>query len=366
MGKDDRLWHNEPDCPINPTRQRLGHFRSRAECDNPTRILTGGDSGVGLVFRSRVNKMHEWARPVSVETQVLREGLHLLEKEQFQSSKLRQLASQVQRASESVQKLERLLTALNERNKEWFYGPSLLLLVGTQLSMAVEQWRRAHANSLSVWLHAWAEFEALNALATYAYENPDNTFPEFASDEVCFEARALGNPLLSHGSCVGNDIELNRKTRFYVVSGSNMSGKSTLLRAIGLNAVLASAGAPVNAVELRMSRLSVFASLSVVDSLLNGKSKFLAEVDRLRRTIETAEIRSVLFLVDEIFSGTNSRDRRIATEAVVRTLVERGAIGALSTHDLSLCEIGRSKISTESMSIWALEREEALWSSIIC
>ncbi len=306
--------------------------------------LAAFHSGVGLMFRSRVNKMHEWARPVSVETQVLREGLHLLAKEQFQSDKLKQLAGQAQCASESIQKLERLLNALNERNKEWFYGSSLLLLIGTQLSMAVEEWRRAHANSLGVWMHAWAEFEALNALAAYAYENPVNAFPELVSDEVCFEARALGHPLLSPSSCVVNDIELNRKTQFYVVSGSNMSGKSTLLRAIGLNAVLASAGAPVHAVELRMSRLAVFASLSVVDSLLSGKSRFLVEVHRLRRTIEAArETKSVLFLVDEIFSGTNSRDRRIATEAVVRTLVERGAIGALSTHDLLLCEIGLSE-----------------------
>jgi DNA mismatch repair ATPase MutS len=119
-----------------------------------------------------------------------------------------------------------------------------------------------------------------------------------------------------------------------------MSGKSTLLRTIGLNAVLALAGAPVRAQSLRMSRLSVCASLAVVDSLLSGKSKFLAEVDRLRQAIELAIGNSpVLFLVDEIFSGTNSRDRRTAAEAVVRTLVDRGAIGALSTHDLALSEI---------------------------
>jgi DNA mismatch repair ATPase MutS len=124
-----------------------------------------------------------------------------------------------------------------------------------------------------------------------------------------------------------------------------MSGKSTLLRAIGLNAVLAFAGAPVRAAALRISGLTLFASLSIVDSLLNGKSRFMAEVDRLRRTIESARNRSVLFLIDEIFSGTNSRDRRIAAEAVVRTLVDRQAIGALSTHDLALCEIADSENS---------------------
>jgi hypothetical protein len=300
-------------------------------------------SAVGLIFRSRINEMQSWVQPVSVETQVFREGLRLLAETQFQSVKLKHLADEMRNGSESVRTLERLLNAFHERQKEWFYGPSLVLLVGTQLGMAIERWRSAHAKSLRIWMQAWAEFEALNALAAYAYENPDNTFPEFAWDEACFEAQSLGHPLLSRGSCVVNDVTLNRKTRFYMVSGSNMSGKSTLLRAIGLNAVLASAGAPVHATALRVSQLSVFASLSVVDSLSNGTSKFLAEVERLRRTIEAATHgSSVLFLVDEIFGGTNSRDRRIATEAVIRALIERGAIGALSTHDLSLCEIGDS------------------------
>ena len=119
-----------------------------------------------------------------------------------------------------------------------------------------------------------------------------------------------------------------------------MSGKSTLLRAIGLNAVLALAGAPVRARSLRLGQLSVWASMSVVDSLLDGKSKFLAEIERLRQTLQAAEgDKPVLFLVDEIFSGTNSPDRRVAAESVVRTLVSRGAIGALSTHDIALTEI---------------------------
>jgi DNA mismatch repair ATPase MutS len=136
---------------------------------------------------------------------------------------------------------------------------------------------------------------------------------------------------------------LDGGSRFYIVSGSNMSGKSSLLRAIGLNAVLASAGAPVPSQALRLSALSVCASISVVDSLLNGKSKFLAEMDRVRQTIEAASSRRpVLFVIDEIFSGTNSRDRRAAAEAVIRTLVDRGAIGALSTHDMSLTEIAEA------------------------
>lgn len=306
--------------------------------------LVAFHSIVGLVFQSRVRQMLGWLHLVSVETQVLREGLLLLEKQPFQSVKLRQLSDHVRGSSELVQKLERLLSGLNERNKELFYAPSLLLLIGTQLCMAIEQWRIEHRVTFRIWMDSWAEFEALNALANYAYENAENTFPELASGETKFEAEALGHPLLAEESCVRNDVDLNGECRFYLVSGSNMSGKSTLLRAIGLNAVLAFAGAPVRARVLRLSQLSVCASLSVVDSLLTGKSKFMAEIDRLRQTIEeAAQEVSVLFLIDEIFSGTNSRDRRIAAEAVLRTLLNQGAIGALSTHDLALSEIAAAE-----------------------
>ncbi len=297
-------------------------------------------AAIGLHFRGRVNRIAERVRPIAAETAILRDGLQLLEQERFQSTKLRHISEQAKSGYRSIRKLERLLHMLELRNKELFYGPSLALLGGTQLCMAIERWRGKHGPALRSWLEAWSEFEALNALAGYGYENPENTFPELSGSAALFQARELGHPLLPQASCVTNNIELGREVPFYIVSGSNMSGKSTLLRAIGLNAVLALTGAPVRARSLRLSGLSIFASLSLVDSLLNGKSKFLAEVDRLRQAIESVDPnRRVLFLVDEIFSGTNSRDRRIAAEAVVRTLVNQGAIGALSTHDLALTEM---------------------------
>jgi MutS domain V len=302
-------------------------------------ILIAIHALVGLAFQTRVNNTLASVRPVCGETRVVRDGLALLATEQFQSVKLRRLAEQVRNGSASIRRLEWLLDGLTQRDKEWFYLPSRVLLVGTQLCIAIERWRTQHGEAMREWLEAWAEFEALSALAGYGYENPANVFPDFSDSGICFDARELGHPLLSHPACVVNNVELTRMSPFYVISGSNMSGKSTLLRAIGLNAVLAFAGAPVRAASLRLSGLSIFASLSIVDSLLNGKSKFLAEVDRLRLAIEAAADTPVLFLVDEIFAGTNSRDRRIAAEAVVRTLVNRGAIGALSTHDLALTEI---------------------------
>ena len=296
----------------------------------------------GLVCRERVKQMDEFLRSASVETAMLRDGLGLLEQQHFHAPKLIDLASRVQGSARSVRSLERLLQAMHERNKEWFYSASLLLMAGTQLCMAIAAWRRRHGAALRDWIEAWGEFEALNALGTYAAENPAHTYPEFAGGEAGFHATELGHPLMPGDSCVRNDVRLDAAQQFYVISGSNMSGKSSLLRSVGLNAVLAFAGAPVRAAQLRISPLAVCASVAVVDSQMNGKSKFLVEVDRVRLAIELAADRKVLFLIDEIFSGTNSRDRRAASEAVIRTLAARGAIGALSTHDMSLTEIAEA------------------------
>lgn len=294
---------------------------------------------VALILRRRVSITLDALGKLSGETQVIREGLQLLENERFQSEKLSRLVEGARNGADAIRRLERLLGALHECNKEWFYLPSRVLMLPAQLSVSIERWRAENSAALRGWLAAWAEFEALNALACYSYENPDHTFPELCEEGARFEAQAMGHPLLARETCVRNDVELNSGSRFYIVSGSNMSGKSTLLRAIGLNAVLARAGAPVRAAALRLSPLNVSASLSVVDSLQNGRSKFLAEIERLRAILDAAASGPVLFLVDEILGGTNSRDRRAAAEAVVRTLVARGAVGAVSTHDLALSEI---------------------------
>jgi len=223
-------------------------------------------------------------------------------------------------------------------------------MLGTHLSLAIEGWRRENGSAVRQWLEAWAEFEALNTLGGYAYEHPEDAFPELVTEPALFHAQQLGHPLLSEEVCVRNDIYLQTGAdatveaangcQFYLISGSNMAGKSTLLRSIGINAVLAMTGAPVRVKSLKLSLLQVCASISTADNLLEGKSRFLAEVERIRLTIEaTASETPVLFVIDEIFSGTNSSDRRIAAEAVVRALVTKGAIGGMSTHDLALAEI---------------------------
>jgi DNA mismatch repair ATPase MutS len=208
------------------------------------------------------------------------------------------------------------------------------------LAIRVEDWRRASGPSVRRWLEATGEMEALCSLGSYSFEHPADPFPQFLAGGPCFEAKAIAHPLLPDARAVRNDVSLGGALRVLVVSGSNMSGKSTLLRTIGVNAVLAQAGAPVRAGSLRLSPLLPGASIRVTDSLQGGMSRFYAEIVRLRDILKaTAGSVPVIFLLDEFLHGTNSHDRLVGAEAMVRGLVERGAIGLITTHDLALANI---------------------------
>jgi hypothetical protein len=296
-------------------------------------------AAAGLWLQKRVRRVLTAAAPVASEIALMREGLQLLASEPLTAPKLGALRALVQPAEAAIRPLARWLALLQERAKEWLYLPSLWFLAGTQIALAIESWRLRHRDALRKWLDAWAEFEALNSLACYAYENPEDCWAEVEEGSPYFHAEGLGHPLIPRAACVRNDVSLGDQYRFFVLSGSNMSGKSTLLRAIGISAVLAFAGAPVRARALRLTVMRVCASISTVDSLQEGKSRFLAEVERLREMLEGSTAGPVLFLIDEIFSGTNSPDRRAAADSVVRTLAARGAIGALSTHDIALAGV---------------------------
>jgi DNA mismatch repair ATPase MutS len=190
------------------------------------------------------------------------------------------------------------------------------------------------------WLAAVGELEALSSFAGYAAEHPEDVFPALIESEPLFDGEQIAHPLIARGAAVRNDVRLDSECRLLVVSGSNMSGKSTLLRAAGLNAVLAWAGAPVCAAALRVSPVAVGAAMRVQDSVLEGKSRFYAEITRIRQVVDLAGAGApLLFLLDEMLSGTNSHDRRIGAGAILRTLVERGALGLITTHDLALAEI---------------------------
>lgn len=294
-------------------------------------------------FRPQVKRVLESLGPLSIELPIVNELLQIVERERFSSAKLRALAGYLARegsaASTKIRRLQRLIRLVKERDNEYFTYVSFCLLWGTQFAMAIEHWRLRHGAPLQAWVAALGEFEALISLSTYAYEHPGDTVPLLVENGRVLEAEGLGHPLLDETTCVRNDLQLGDAVRFLIVSGSNMSGKSTFLRAIGLNVVLALMGAPVRCAKLRASALTVGAAIRIQDSVIDGRSHFMAEMQRLRRMIEIANQEPLLFLADEIMSGTNSHDRRIATEWVIRALMLRGAIGAITTHDLALTEI---------------------------
>jgi DNA mismatch repair ATPase MutS len=212
-----------------------------------------------------------------------------------------------------------------------------------QVAFAAERWRQSHGGTLRLWIDAIGQMEALLSLAAYSFEHSADPFPQFTGDPATFEAQELGHPLVPAQLCVRNNVSIQGETRILLVSGSNMSGKSTLLRAIGMNVVLAMAGAPVRARHLTLTPLQVGASIRVNDSLQEGSSRFYAEITRLRQIFDLAGGNPpLLFLLDELLQGTNSNDRRIGAEGIVRALVNRRAIGLVSTHDLALTDIGGS------------------------
>ncbi|MBM3462449.1 MAG: DNA mismatch repair protein MutS [Armatimonadetes bacterium] len=265
--------------------------------------------------------------------------LERLERESFTSPLLRDLHERLPGAAARIRGLQRLFEYLEARRNHFFVLFGIVMLWSEQFSYAIEAWRARDGKGLAGWVDAVSRVEALCALAGNAFEHPGHTVPTMVEGAPLFEAAALGHPLIPAARCVRNDVALG-EPRLLLVSGSNMSGKSSLLRTVGVNAVLALAGASVRAASLRISPLQVGACMRISDSLQEGISHFYAEIRRIRQVVDLASAQTpLLFLLDEILQGTNSHDRRIGAEAIVRTLLERGAVGLVTTHDLALAKI---------------------------
>lgn len=294
-------------------------------------------------FRTEIERATLSVEEPGRELDVLAHLFERLERERFDDPALetvrKRLAGEGTGASARIARLRRLIAWLEAQRNQVFAPIAFMLMWSGHFSLAVEGWRREAGTQIRRWLDSLAELEALSSLAGYAYEHPEDPFPELLDDGPSFDGDALGHPLLPDGSFVRNSVTLGGDLRVFVVSGSNMSGKSTLLRTVGINLVMALAGAPVRAKSLRLSALALGATLRVQDSLRDGSSRFYAEVSRLRELSDMAKREPpLLFLLDEIFHGTNSHDRLIGAEAVIRSLVEAGAIGLVTTHDLALAK----------------------------
>ncbi len=246
-------------------------------------------------------------------------------------------------SSRAIAQLRTLVNFIDSRHNLFVRIIDAPLMYSIQVAFAAERWRRAHGQHSRPWLEAIGEIEALLSLSAYGFEHPADPFPEFTDGPACFDAEALGHPLIPANTSVRNRVSVGPTARVLLVSGSNMSGKSTQLRVVGVNVVLAMAGAPVRARHMRLTPLQVGASIRINDSLQEGSSRFYAEITRLRKILDLAGgDPPLMFLLDELLQGTNSADRRIGAEGIVRALLNRGAIGLVSTHDLALTGIGGS------------------------
>lgn len=329
-------------------------------------------------FRSQMNEIVSASDPEATanfvadalthrvrDLDVVAELLHALEREQFTGERLVNLRDRLNTdgvpASATIRRLRRM-AQLHDLERNVLILPAMLFLfgyIGTALNLAalfqlvrphvavaVDSWRRRYGSQVREWLQSVAEVEALMSLASYRYERANDPFPEIvttagvAGTHAFFDGTQLGHPLLPGSTMVRNDVRLTNGTQLLVISGSNMSGKSTLLRTVGVNVVLAMAGAPVRATSLRLSPLAMGATLRIQDSLQEGRSRFYAEITRIREITDLAKGPvPLLFLLDEIFHGTNSHDRLVGASGVLQGLLECGAIGLITTHDLALTAV---------------------------
>jgi hypothetical protein len=304
---------------------------------------------VALMINRQGRIAKAWGEVQDLENTLRRFGAVFRYLESRQCSEAKELAQVCapfldsgKRPSTELWKIERIAAALGLRTN------ALLWLIVNALvpwdfffSYRLEKLKSEIKQLLPRWLDAWYELEALNSLANFAWLNSDYSFPEILDEETAFMAQSLGHPLIKPENKICNDFRLGQDPRIVILTGSNMAGKSTFLRAVGLNLCLANAGAPVNARRLRLSLFTLFTCIKVSDSVQDGLSYFYAEVRRLKLLLGAVQKQPgnlpVLFLIDEIFRGTNNRERHIGSEAFIRALADhQNTLGLIATHDLEL------------------------------
>jgi len=258
---------------------------------------------------------------------------------------LSRIASRLDDAMHEMGRLEKLVALAGLRRWLILYFPlEFLFLWDFHVVLLLERWRAAAGKRYRGWFDAVGELEALCALAALAHDNPAWSFPEFKSEPRTIEAAELGHPLIAEDVRVANDVIVGPPGEILMVTGSNMSGKSTLLRAIGVNIVLAQAGGPVCAAKMSLPPTELATVMRVSDSLERGVSLFMAELRRLKQVVDRTNgstsrtERQLCYLLDEILHGTNTSERHMASVRILERLVSAGAIGAVSTHDLGLCQ----------------------------
>ncbi|ERI90010.1 MutS domain V protein [Clostridiales bacterium oral taxon 876 str. F0540] len=266
--------------------------------------------------------------------------IKLIEKHKYKSKLLKDLQGNLNcrngiRASEAIKKLTNINSKISDRKNLFSIILNVLLLWDYNLIISLEKWKRQYGKDLEGWLKVIGEFEALSSLSGIFFDNPEWCMPVF-NETMEIKARSLAHPLLPY-SRVSNDVIMGDKANILLITGSNMSGKSTFLRTIGINLVLAYAGAPVCAEEFNCSLMSIYTCMRIGDNLEKSISSFYAEILRIKMIVQAvSEGKPIFFLLDEIFKGTNSIDRHLGAETLINRLSEDNALGLVSTHDLEL------------------------------
>jgi hypothetical protein len=323
-------------------------------------LVVGVAAVNGAVLGLLGKRSHAIVEALSASTaaagvELLSNVIEQIEKEPFDEPALAALAARLRGtggsdASSGIRRLARVSDWADSRHNVFMRIAEVPLLVTPQIAYAGQSWRSRYGAQLRDWVDAIGEIEALLSFSGYAYEHPADPFPDITEHrEAVFEGTEIAHPLIPAAQAVRNSFALSSASpqalkpsgpQVLIVSGSNMSGKSTLMRTTGINAVLALAGAPVRAHRLRLTPLAVGTCLRHTDSLQEHRSGFYTEALRIRRIYDLLNgPLPVLFLFDELLSGTNSKDRRIAAEGVIKTMLARRAIGMVTTHDLALTEI---------------------------
>ena len=297
---------------------------------------------IASAISRKVNPFYRALSKITAETNTLFNIIACIENSSFQDPLLNSLKkhfqSETKKASEQVAQLNRILNRFDYRlNPIVFIPLNILLLWDLQQILQLEKWKHKNDQELSHWFDAMARFEALSSLGTLAFNHPDWCFPVLNTEQPEFTAVQLGHPLIKPEKSVSNDFSTIGAGKINIVTGSNMAGKSTFLRSVGVNMILAMMGAPVCASKMTVSPLKVMTSMRIKDNLEENTSTFYAELKKLKTIIDAVNSRQPVFiLLDEILRGTNSLDRHTGSMALIRQLLHHDATGIVATHDLEL------------------------------
>jgi len=303
--------------------------------------------GISGSFAFKVNRRHNMVSKTSEMLVKYALLLKEIESKKFSSSKLNNLQNRLQKngisAGQSIKKLSSILVALDNRLNfiSWALFNGLMLWDILQMRR-LEYWQNKHKKEMKKWFEVVEEFDSLNSFSNFYFNNKYASFPVFQKEEFSIKAENLGHPLINLSKRVNNSIQIN-PGEFIVITGANMAGKSTFLRTIVVNMILAMCGAPVCAEKFSFKPIQIFTSIRTSDSLHKNESYFYSELKRLKRIIEALKSNTRLFVVlDEILKGTNSKDKHKGSEALIKQFISLNTSGIVATHDVALGKLEES------------------------